>query len=74
MHAEKSLVMPEVKVCLRPVFGDIALPVLVRIERTGVNVDVRVEFLDGYTESPCLKKLGQRCRDDSFAQRRSHAA
>ena len=70
----KALVVPQIEVGLRTVFGDVALAVLVGVERPGINVDVRVELLDGHRIAACLQQAGDRCRDDAFAQRRSHAA
>ena len=43
----KALVVPQIEVGLRTVFGDVALAVLVGVERPGIDVDVRVEFLHG---------------------------
>jgi hypothetical protein len=59
MHTEESLIMAEVKVRFRAVIRNIALAVLVRVKRTGINVDVRVEFLDSNSQTSGLKKLGQ---------------
>ena len=64
VDVQETLVVPEVQVGLGSVLGDIALTVLVRIERTGVDVDVRVELLDGYSQAASLKKLGSgRCHN-----------
>ena len=68
VDAKKSLIMSEIQVGLRPVVSHIAFPMLIRVERTGIDVDVRVEFLDSHTQPPCLEKFGQRGRNDSFSQ------
>ena len=68
VDAEESLVVSEVKVCLCTVLSDIALAVLVRIERARVDVDVRVEFLDCHLQTPRLKKLRERCGNDSLSE------
>ena len=70
----KALVVPQIEVGLRTVFGDVALAVLVGVERPGIDVDVRVELLNGHRIAARLQQAGDRCRDDAFAQRRSHAA
>ncbi len=58
-HAEKSLVVSEVEVGLRAVVGHIAFAVLIGVEGTRVYVYVWVEFLNGHSESACLKQFGQ---------------
>lgn len=47
--------MTQVKVTLVAVHGHVALAVLVRVERAGVDVNVGVKLLDGYPVSPCLQ-------------------
>ena len=42
----ESLVVAQVEVGLVPVDGHVAFAVLIRVERTGVDVDVGVELLD----------------------------
>ena len=66
---EESLVVSQVKVGLGTVFSDITLAVLVWVERTRINIDIRVEFLDGYLQTPCLKKLCERCGNDALSER-----
>ena len=56
-HVQKPLIVAQVKVCLRSVIGDITLPVLVRIERSRVHIDIRVKLLDSHPEPPGLKKF-----------------
>ena len=60
MHAEKTLVMSEIQVCLGSVVRHVALPVLIRIQRTRVHIYIRVEFLYRHPQSPGLQKFGQR--------------
>ena len=69
VYSEEPLVMAKVQVSLGSVVGDIALPVLVRVQGSRVYVDVGIEFLNGDTQAARLQKFGQRGRDDSFAQR-----
>ncbi len=68
IDSEKALVVPEVEVCLRAVLSDIALAVLVRVERARVDVDVGVEFLDCDLQTPRLKKFCERCGNDSLSE------
>ena len=70
----ETLVMPEVEVRLFPVYRYIALPVLIRIERSRIDVDIGVELLYRNLESPRLEQLCQRCRNYPFTQRRYYSA
>ena len=69
INAEEAFIMPEVEVRLRAVFRDVALPVLVRIQRARIDIEIGVEFLDGDTQAACLEKLGEGCGDDALSQR-----
>ena len=60
--------MPEVKVSFGTIIRHKTFPVLVWIERSGINVDVGVEFLDGHFHPYCMQELGQRRADDSLAK------
>lgn len=44
--------MSQVQVCLRTVFRHIDLSVLVGTHRTGIYIDIRIQFLGGNLESP----------------------
>ena len=66
--AGETLVMTEVEVGLHTVYSDIALAVLVGIEGSGVNVDVRVKLLDGNTEASGLQQFADRSGDNTFTE------
>ena len=68
LNAGEALVVSQVEVGLHAVGGDVALSVLVWVQRTGVDVDVGVELLDGDPVAACLQQLAQRSRDDALAQ------
>ena len=53
----KPLIMTEIEVGFGAIDGNIALAVLVRVERARIDVDVRVELLYGHAVAPCLKEL-----------------
>jgi hypothetical protein len=74
VHVQESLVMPQVKVGLGAVVGDIDLAVLIGIHRPGINVDVRVELLDRDGESTLLEQESDRGRGDALAERREYTA
>ncbi len=50
----ESLVVPQVKVGLGTVLGYEHLPVLIWVHGARINVDVRIELLEGYPETPAL--------------------
>ena len=50
----KALIMPQVQICLRAVIGHEHLPVLGRIHRSRVHIEVRVKLLHGHPVSPGL--------------------
>ena len=61
LDAREPLVMSQVEVCLHTVRRHVALTVLVRIERSRVDVDVGIEFLDCNPIAPRLQQFSQRC-------------
>ena len=70
----KALVVAQIQVGLRAVVGDKDFAVLIGVHGSGVNVDVRVELLDGYPQSAALEQPAQRGSGDTLAQGRHHAA
>ena len=67
LYAREAFVVAEVEVGLHTVDGDIALAVLVWIECSRIDVDVRVKLLDGDVVASCLQELTDRRRDDAFS-------
>ena len=59
VHSKESLVMSEVKVGFSPVFGHIALAVLVRIEGSRIDVNIGVKLLDCDSQTSGLKEFCQ---------------
>ena len=70
----EALVVPEVEVGLRAVVGDVDLAVLVRAHRAGIDVDVRVELLQGDLVAVALEQHADRGRREPFAERGHDAA
>jgi len=66
---EEPLVVPEVEVRLGPVVGDVHLPVLVRVHRPRVDVDVRVELLNRHVEPAVGEQPPQGGTEDALAER-----
>ena len=70
----EALVVAEVQVGLGAVLGDEHLAVLERRHRAGVDVDVRVELLEGDLQPPGDQQAADRGRCDALAERRDDAA
>ena len=56
----ETLVVTEVKVGLHAIDSNIALTMLIGVEGTRVDVDIRVKLLDSNVVASCLKKLSYR--------------
>ncbi len=72
-YAGEPLVVPEVKICLHAVLRHITFAMLVGIECTRVDVDVRVELLDSDFVAACLQQFADAGGDDAFPQRGNDA-
>src|SRR5688572_17891215 len=65
---QKTFVMTEVEIGFGAVVGDVAFAVLVGVERTRIDIDVRIKFLNSYFEPSGLQQLTQRSSNDSFSE------
>ena len=66
--------MAQVEVGFRTVFGHVTLSVLVRIQGSGVDIDIRIEFLHRYFVATRLEQTAQRCGCDALAKAGDDAA
>ena len=64
----KALVVTQIQVGLETILRYIALPMLVGVQRTGVDVDVRVKLLDSDLVAACLQQLAYAGRNNSLAK------
>ena len=53
-NVQESLVMPKVQIRFSTIFSYITLSMLVRVEGSGIYVNIRIEFLDGYPQASGL--------------------
>ena len=60
LDVRETLVVTKVEIGLHAIDGDVTLSMLIRIERAGVDVDIRIKFLDSDVVAPCLKELSYR--------------
>ena len=67
-YACEAFIVSQVEVGFLPVGSDVALAVLIGVERTGVNVDVGVKLLDGDFVAAGLQQFAERGRDNALAQ------
>ena len=51
----ETFVVPQVKVCFGAVLGDKYFPVLIRGHCTGVDIQIRVKFLDGNADTAAFQ-------------------
>src|SRR5690625_950945 len=72
--AEEALIMTEVEIGLGAVVRHEHLAMLVRIHRAGVDVDVRVEFLDRDPQAARLEQAPERRTHNTLTQRRGNPA
>src|SRR5688572_30016737 len=71
---DEALVVTEVQVCLSAVRRDKNLTVLVGRHRAGVDVQVRVQLLDGDRDMPALEDASEGRRGNAFTNRANHSA
>jgi hypothetical protein len=68
VDVEEALVVPDVEVGLRAVLGDEDLPVLERVHRSGVDVEVGIQLLHGDPKATAGEQGAQRTRCQSLAE------
>ena len=74
VRVREPLVVAQVEVGLRTVLRHEDLAVLERRHRAGIDVDVRVELLEGDLEAAGDEEAADRGGGDALAERRDHAA
>ena len=70
----KALVMPEVKVGLRAIVQHIHFAVLKWIHRAGIDIQIRIKFLQRDFEAAVFEQRAQRGGRQAFAQGTHHPA
>ena len=73
-HRREALVVAEVEIGLGAVVGDEDFAVLERRHRAGIDVDVRIEFLQRDAEAARFEQRADRGRGDPFAESGNDAA
>ena len=74
VNARKTFVVAQVQIRLHTIDCHIALTMLVGVQRSWVDVDIRVELLDGDFIATCLQQLTDAGGNDALTQGRDHTA
>src|SRR5204863_513827 len=74
VDVEEPLVVADVEVGLRAVVGDEDLPVLERVHRSGVDVEVRVELLHRDPQTTGTEQMAQAAGGEPLAERGGDAS
>ena len=69
-----ALVMPQIQVGFRPVFGDVDLAVLERVHGPGVHIDIGVQLLKGDAQPPGFQQGADGRGGHALAQGGQHPA
>ena len=70
----ETLVVAEVEVRLSTIVEHIDLTVLKGAHRAGVDIQVRVEFLNAHTQSTLFQECSERTSRQPFTERGDHAS
>ena len=68
----ETLIVTEIKVSFLPIIGDITFAVFIGVERTWVDVDVRIKLLNRDVKAARLEQLTNRTSNDAFTKRRGN--
>ena len=73
-YAREALIMPQIQVGFHAIIGHITLSVLIRVERTRVDIDIGIELLNGHTVAARQEQASYTGRDNALPQGRNHTA
>ena len=63
----ESLVVTQVKVGFVSIDRHITFSMFIRVQCSGIYIDVRIELLDSYSITSCQKQSSQRSRNNTFS-------
>src|SRR5687768_6184427 len=66
-NIQETFVVAQVKIGFGTIVGYKAFAVFVRVQSSRIDVDIRIEFLDGNGKAPGLQEFSQRCRNNAFS-------
>src|SRR5262249_8931404 len=67
-------IVSEIQIGFRTIFGDKNFAVLKRIHRTGVDIDIRIQFLKGDLKTARFEQGGNGGSGEPFAEGRNDAS
>lgn len=68
VNARKAFVVPKVQVSFLPIVGYVTLAMLIRVERSWVDVDVGVKLLDRDVKTTSLQQFTDGGGNNSFTK------
>lgn len=68
IYAGEALVMAQIQIGLRAVFGDKHLAMLGGVHCAGIDIEVGVKFAQAYFKTARLEQRGKACRREPFTQ------
>ena len=74
LNAGEAFVVSQVEIGLHAVYRNVALAVFVGVERSGIDIDVGIELLNGDVVASCLQEFTDGGGNDAFAERGNHAS
>ena len=66
-NTRKPFIVTQVEICFKPILRHVALPMLVRVQRTRVDVDIGIKLLDGDLVAACLQQFADAGGNDALS-------
>ena len=74
INVNKTFIMPQIQIRLGSIICHKHFPMLVRAHGAGINVDIRIKFLNRNLETAILQKSAQASCHNPFPDRRNYTA
>src|ERR1700681_4742254 len=74
MGVRESLVVTQIEIRFGAIVGDINFTVLEGAHGAGIDIEIRVEFLQCYPQAAALQQTADRSCRDAFTERRNYAS
>ena len=72
LYTREPLIVAQVEIGLHTIHRHVALTMLVWVQRSWINIDIRIEFLNGNFVTTCLQQFANRRRYDALTKRGHH--
>src|SRR5690242_19754440 len=67
-YIQEAFVVTQIKICFCTILCYKAFAVLIRVQCSGINIDIGIEFLYGNSQPTGLQKLRQGSGNNAFSQ------